>query len=494
MTTIRGLFSHIFRDLSKSLLPILLLAVLASIPISVHAMEFQCKDARFISPDDGYVVGNQSVRFFSASGPVETGDANRLEHFLDNCPFSGFGMYIMELDSTGGSFEEAVEIGLYVRSRGIGTYVGADRQCLSACAVIFMAGHEHVGDGDFFPRRRMHPHAILGFHAPFIMEGLFDRLPDEALRTVPYAMYRSAISAASRLLVLAIEADWSPSLVQRILETPQDHFFYVDSVDLAGRWQISVELDPTLRRSIYSDRDLAQACINFSRWAGDTVLRDHMLNWDSVYDTSGIDGLLEVMQREPYQHGGEAISFREDMGIECGFIDTGDRIIESHEFSINSGWRAIPFEYSVLPGLTKLTDASVLIRTALSDTIRKDTKTLIYDHNGSKMTAVLTPAGDSTTRIEIRYDVPKDSLRRSGVQSGALLVDGVILNGRVSAATRLFSRKCGEAIFPVYGDFQEDAKEFVLKGSATVRDSECRILPHKQNNSNDVLIFIRSRE
>ena len=61
---------------------------------------------------------------------------------------------VVHLNSTGGRILEAERIGALIKGRNLSTYVPA--QCLSACTIIFLSGHE----------RFIGPSGRLGFHQP----------------------------------------------------------------------------------------------------------------------------------------------------------------------------------------------------------------------------------------------------------------------------------------------------------------------------------------
>lgn len=61
------------------------------------------------------------------------------------------------LDSPGGSVNSALEIGRLIRSRGMKTVITRNNYCVSACALVWVAG----------ARRILAPGARVGFHASF---------------------------------------------------------------------------------------------------------------------------------------------------------------------------------------------------------------------------------------------------------------------------------------------------------------------------------------
>ena len=68
------------------------------------------------------------------------------------------------IDGPGGILEEALLIGQEVRRRQLSTLVGSNRQCASACAVVFLSGRaRYVGAG-----------AVIGLHSASYADGRVD--------------------------------------------------------------------------------------------------------------------------------------------------------------------------------------------------------------------------------------------------------------------------------------------------------------------------------
>jgi hypothetical protein len=142
------------------------------------------------------------------SGAIERGDAQRLQAHLASV---GKGRQItVQLDSTGGSIDEALRIGRHFHANRIRTeVVGKGRACLSACALTFLAGRDASGA----PWRLKGAEAEIGFHA-------FKRLmPDkeftvadmqEAVATTQHALlaiadYLTAIGADIEFMSMMLE-------------------------------------------------------------------------------------------------------------------------------------------------------------------------------------------------------------------------------------------------------------------------------------------------
>ena len=77
------------------------------------------------------------------TGEITTGDAEALARRVPAInPSTSQSTYDtwLCLDSPGGSLAEALRMGQVLRAGGMGTRILANRQCLSACAILFMSG------------------------------------------------------------------------------------------------------------------------------------------------------------------------------------------------------------------------------------------------------------------------------------------------------------------------------------------------------------------
>lgn len=188
--------------------------------------------------------------YLRLDGPIVPGDLERFLPSLQNSPRS---QRILCLNSPGGSLHEAVLIGQ--RLTNVGTRIEAGKQCLSACAVIFMAGRRSIDDRVAVPDRIMHATARLGFHAPAltIADGRYDS------ETVS-----QAYDVSTRAIAVLIDAssDWHfpNGRLTEMLGTPASSMTYVETIADAARWD--VEVDGIGWPVKISRRSVAFACEN----------------------------------------------------------------------------------------------------------------------------------------------------------------------------------------------------------------------------------------
>ncbi|MDP9762139.1 MULTISPECIES: lysozyme inhibitor LprI family protein [Agrobacterium] len=93
-----------------------------------------------------------AVPFVSIRGPIEAGDGEKFETVV-----RGVNRASVILQSPGGLVKEALHIGATIRIEGFATMVPADKECFSACGLIWVSG----------VRRYMSDTSQIGFHAAY---------------------------------------------------------------------------------------------------------------------------------------------------------------------------------------------------------------------------------------------------------------------------------------------------------------------------------------
>ncbi|NTE35215.1 lysozyme inhibitor LprI family protein [Agrobacterium tumefaciens] len=93
-----------------------------------------------------------AVPFVSIRGPIEAGDGENFETVV-----RGLSRASVILQSPGGLVKEALHIGATIRMEGFATMVPADKECFSACGLIWVSG----------VRRYMSDTSLIGFHAAY---------------------------------------------------------------------------------------------------------------------------------------------------------------------------------------------------------------------------------------------------------------------------------------------------------------------------------------
>lgn len=222
------------------------------------------------------VVSRSSTCEISLSGPIEQGDSQRLENVVNQLVESTTNPYgrpmRLCLDSPGGALEEAARIATMVREWGLATRIQTGDRCLSACAWIFMLGTtdqfwgEARGEYDYVDRE-MDAGGILGFHAPLLELGDGPTIPTR----VAQSGYQALVAAFAEILSLSYNPDRDrdlidPDLLEWAMRTPPtgDSFYFIDTVDKAGRWNIRVS--GVTFPSPLNEAAAENACLNGTAW------------------------------------------------------------------------------------------------------------------------------------------------------------------------------------------------------------------------------------
>jgi hypothetical protein len=179
-----------------------------------------------------------SIMPFTISGKIEPGDSANLRKLFD-AHLPKDGDYdedaLVRLNSPGGDLNEALDIGQVIREYGIGTVIGPSDSCLSACALIFMAGTflEAAGAPSqrAVPGRYLHVRGQLGFHA-FYEDGRWEL---DFSQGVKYSL-----SVATRLIEFAQVVGLDMDLLTQALKRSQDEYVYIDTPLAAQKHSISL--------------------------------------------------------------------------------------------------------------------------------------------------------------------------------------------------------------------------------------------------------------
>jgi|GEM_PF-2186552 len=187
------------------------------------------------------------------------------------------------LDSPGGSFVEALKVTSFMKSEPFATKIEKGARCESACALVFMAGSHYPHESEVaIAWRVLHPQGKLGFHSPALIveEGVYDE------KTIQKA-YQLAMQSVSKLVFdLVHRPDFGgpaikTSLLGEMLATPSHSMYYVETVDQAGRWGITVSgLEKT---GSTNRKKLAVVCVNVFYWDDDqsaiSQYKSYLTDW-----------------------------------------------------------------------------------------------------------------------------------------------------------------------------------------------------------------------
>lgn len=116
------------------------------------AMLLCCVGAVSAAEIEKFDLPGIAVPFVSIRGPIEAGDGAKFETVV-----RGLNRASVILQSPGGLVKEALHIGATIRMEGFATMVPADKECFSACGLIWVSG----------VRRYMSDTSLIGFHAAY---------------------------------------------------------------------------------------------------------------------------------------------------------------------------------------------------------------------------------------------------------------------------------------------------------------------------------------
>jgi len=125
-----------------------LVAVLLLSASNVHSAAFRGVGAN--SPGCERLNGEQICIAVALEGDIEDGDSQRLSTLISKVeaavPKSRVG--IIFLESAGGSVNEGIALGRFIRSRQIGTIIGKGEVCASACVLVLAGGVTRMPAGE----------------------------------------------------------------------------------------------------------------------------------------------------------------------------------------------------------------------------------------------------------------------------------------------------------------------------------------------------------
>jgi hypothetical protein len=317
-------------------------------------------------------------------GQISVGDAKKLKLALSQFKEFANAAPMLCLESDGGDFAEAiliVEAILQPHNHiGANTVVEAHKNCLSACAFIFMAGMECVGTADRCnPARSLDVTARLGFHAPRAEDIPGAQFDDRALGTA----YKTAMLQMARLSQSFSHRAESGqyqgtawvrlTLFSELLQRDANNFYNIDSVAKVGFLDIGL-VGVSSALSI-SKPMLYYACTNKTNWQNGEIGEYNVVDKYRSYDllNKSIFGRT-VMTEGNFQSRvtelSQDVTYKLNLWAKCKATQPLDRrtkqpVEENASLSVD-GQRGWPLEgWSLFPGntsLSQLSDPSFLKR------------------------------------------------------------------------------------------------------------------------------------
>lgn len=158
-------------------------------------------------------------------GEIVEGDIDRLKSTLKR-----YGNLRIDLNSGGGSLGEALQLGAFIRSKGLATHIPKGATCASACVTIFAGGLMRTAH----PKSRIGIHMASGvFNDPFI-DAMDNVIREYGVKATPYivAMFEeSAAKAMLQQVYFILESGVSLTLLQAITLVPHDEIYWLSRND-----------------------------------------------------------------------------------------------------------------------------------------------------------------------------------------------------------------------------------------------------------------------
>ena len=193
-------------------------------------------------------------------GEIEDGDADKIREALGEIvnPWDAahkHSNFTLCLNSPGGGWLEAIAMLDIIREAGVQTYVGEGHRCLSACAMVFLGGARYTAEEQIlhYVDRTLHPQAILGFHAPYVV--LEDRIYSSQHMS---SAFNYAMLSASKIVSRAESLEIPLDFIAEMLATPPEGFIFIDTVEKARN--LLIDLDNIVISPNFSSRDVVNIC------------------------------------------------------------------------------------------------------------------------------------------------------------------------------------------------------------------------------------------
>ncbi|UVK38735.1 hypothetical protein LHFGNBLO_000013 [Mesorhizobium sp. AR10] len=197
----------------------------------------QAAEVRFVGKVEH--KGSEAVGF-RLEGEINDTDSASVKVALANVGISNDGevwpRIVVELNSSGGSYQSGLDLALLFRRLGLATVVRSGDHCFSACALAFLGGTQRATDPtpapedgpipDQLPDRSIARDALLGFHAPYLALSGSSYTADNVSEA-----YTAAVLAISRFIAIADHLYVSTAELPKLLKPTRDDLYMADNVD-----------------------------------------------------------------------------------------------------------------------------------------------------------------------------------------------------------------------------------------------------------------------
>lgn len=249
------------------------------------------------------------------------------------------------LNSPGGSVLEGVKLAKQFHKQGVGTVIPAGAECHSMCAIMFMMGIAQGPEVNFV-NRKLHVTGKLGFHRPYLALDSDELI---SARALPVA-HDWAMEAMMELMILAnSQVPWSastmmrPDLIQLMLTHVGNDFYYIDTVEKAGRFEI--ELFGYNKPTELTEELSYYACENSFHWQVGLIGKD--TDYADLVKSLGASQPVSTLVQD--KNGLRIYSVTSG---DAGYSEAGCLIGQKEDYFVGCGWNGM---YNVSHGLGQCT-------------------------------------------------------------------------------------------------------------------------------------------
>jgi hypothetical protein len=176
-----------------------------------------------------------AVHKLRLTGMIETGDAAKLSEILSKLPVSTAAkadtpLTTIELSSLGGSLTEAFQIGALLRTFKVIAVVRKTDICLSACALVFLAGNAHRVPSTYPAECNLEIGGRVGFHNFSLNRNGLREVTGEDPVASRLQGFADARGGAAQLVKYAGEIGLPPDFVAGLIGRAVDDFQFIETV------------------------------------------------------------------------------------------------------------------------------------------------------------------------------------------------------------------------------------------------------------------------
>lgn len=231
-------------------------------------------------------------------GPILQGDSQRFKDLREAASCSFLKLH---LSSPGGYVTEA--LGIAEQLHRTTTVIDAGRDCLSACALIFMAGRTCSGAPySCAPTRQMHSTATLGFHAPFLKPDQRNELvPLDISFSVALETFNQIQSTFSEISAIINSTGYKSPIIPsdlfvRMFSTPADEFYTITMNDQFYSFDIDIidSIPPKSSPTLSRER-AATLCYNllYTKYRGWNYSQFGFEDYEIITSDNSMDSVID---------------------------------------------------------------------------------------------------------------------------------------------------------------------------------------------------------